>query len=139
MQRVTIHMVREGDPDPAVQCPADLGPALIERLKHLDREHFLVVHLDARNRPLTYETVSIGCLSASIVHPREVFKAAILANAASMILAHNHPSGDITPSREDLELTERLVKAGELLGIEVKDHIIIGQDGYLSLKERGLL
>ena len=104
-----------------------------------DRESFVVVHLSGRNAPISVEVVSTGTLNASLVHPREVFKAAILANAASIILAHNHPSGDATPSRDNLELTKRLQEAGKLIGIEVLDHIIVTPDGEsLSFKERGL-
>ena len=139
MQTVHISVVRDGAPDPAIQGPADIAPALIERIGHLDREHFVCVHLDARNRPTEYETVSIGTLTASIVHPREVFKSAIVGNAASIILAHNHPSGELTPSADDLALTKRLCEVGELLGIEVLDHLVIGTDDHLSMKDRGLI
>ena len=99
-----------------------------------DREIFVALHLNARNQPVGHEVVSIG----SLVHPREIFKAAILSNSAGVILVHNHPSGDATPSREDIELTRRMVKAGEILGIEVLDHIIVAGDRFLSMKETGL-
>ena len=95
--------------------------------------------LDARNRPIGCNTVSVGSLSASIVHPREVFKFAILANASSIILAHNHPSGDVSPSQDDKELTRRIVEAGTLMGIDVLDHLIVGNGDFLSMKERGLM
>ena len=95
--------------------------------------------LDARNRPIGANTVSMGSLSASIVHPREVFKFAILANASSLILAHNHPSEDRSPSSDDIALTRRLVQAGELLGIEVLDHVVMGGQDFLSFKEQGLM
>ena len=108
-------------------------------LDGLDREAGLVLALDARNRPIGCHVVSIGTLSASLIHPREVFKFAILANAAALIFAHNHPSGDPTPSKDDIELTRRLVNAGQLLGIEVIDALITGYDTLLSFKERGLL
>lgn len=104
-----------------------------------DREHFLVLCLDTKNKINAVNVVSIGTLSVSPVHPREVFKAAILANAAAVILAHNHPSGDPEPSREDIEVTGRLVQAGKILGIEVLDHIILGDQGYCSLRKKGLI
>jgi DNA repair protein RadC len=85
------------------------------------------------------EVVSIGSLSSSIVHPREVFQPAVSQAAASVILAHNHPSGDVSPSQDDIDLTRRLVQAGEIMGIDVLDHLIIGVDDFLSLRERGLI
>jgi DNA repair protein RadC len=108
-------------------------------LDGLDREAGLILALDSRNRPIGCHIVSIGSLSASLIHPREVFKFAILANAAALIFAHNHPSGDPAPSKDDIELTRRLVSAGQLLGIEVIDALITGYDTLLSFKERGLL
>lgn len=103
------------------------------------KEHFLALHLDSKNRLLCLDHVSIGSLNASVVHPREIFKSCLLSSAAVIILIHNHPSGDPTPSREDMELTARLGEAGELLGIRVLDHIIIGSGCYVSLADRGLL
>ncbi len=111
---------------------------LFAHLKKETREIFATVHLDSKNRVLCIETVSIGSLSAAIVHPREVFKGTLLSSAAAMVLVHNHPSGDPTPSREDLELTKRLKDAGELLGIRVLDHVIIGEN-YLSFADRDLM
>lgn len=105
----------------------------------LDREAFLVLLLDHKNRCVGVTVVSIGSLSASLVHPREVFKAAILANAAAIIVLHNHPSGDPTPSREDRDITSRLKRCGETLGIPLLDHVIVAMDGYRSLAELGLL
>ena len=104
-----------------------------------DREHLVAVFLDTQNRCVGVHTVSIGDIENAIVHPREVFKVAILVNAASVVLAHNHPSGDFSPSREDIESSKMLAKAGELLGIPVMDHVVVGQPGYASLLERGLL
>jgi len=109
------------------------------KYKDVDREYFVCFHLDSRNRVKSFETVSIGTLNSSLVHPREVFKAAILSNAASIILCHNHPSGDTGVSTDDLVLTKRLVDAGEILGIEVLDHVIIGADNYLSMEEKGMM
>jgi len=123
---------------PVIQCPADAMPLLTD-VKDQRREHFLCLYLNARNQVIHRETISVGSLSASIVHPREVFYPGIQEAAASIVLAHNHPSGDVTPSREDLDLTRRLVKAGQIMGMEVLDHIIIGPEEYLSLKERGLM
>ena len=141
--RVRVSLVKEADTpglaSPSISRPADVVSLLTEAANS-DREHFLCVHLDARNRVISMDTVSIGSLNASLVHPRECFTAAILCKAASMILAHNHPSGDPTASREDIELSKRMVQAGELLGIEVLDHIIICPDGkFLSLKEAKLM
>ena len=104
-----------------------------------DREEFVVIGLDGKNKMIFLNSVSIGCLTASIVHPREVFKAAILGNAVALILCHNHPSGDPSPSSEDIEITKRLVAAGDLLGIKILDHIIMGDDRYLSFADKGLI
>lgn len=125
-------------PLPTISCPAETVPYLYE-IKDAQKEHFVCLFLNARNQVNHKEVISTGSLSASIVHPREVFKAALEHTAASIILAHNHPSGDVSPSKDDLELTRRLVKAGQLMGIEVMDHIIISKDGWLSLKEKGLM
>lgn len=104
-----------------------------------DREEFVIVGLDGKNRTIFFNSVSVGCLTSSIVHPREVFKMAILGNAVSLILCHNHPSGDPTPSPEDIDITKRLTAAGELLGIKILDHVIFGDDTYLSFADKGLL
>lgn len=130
---------RQGlDLRPVISCPAEAVPLMAD-IKDQRKEHFLCLYLNARNQVIHKEVISIGSLSASIVHPREVFQAAVTRSAASIILAHNHPSGDVSPSSEDLELTRRLIKAGEVLGIEVLDHLIIGAQEFLSLKEQGLL
>jgi DNA repair protein RadC len=119
--------------------PSDVLPHLTA-LAQCDREQFVCLHLDARNRPRGMEVVSIGSLSASIVHPREVFKAALLSNAAAVLFAHNHPSGDPSPSADDIALTRRLQQAGALLGIDVLDHLIIcPNSAFRSLKEEGLM
>ncbi|ALA58013.1 JAB domain-containing protein [Nitrospira moscoviensis] len=101
----------------------------------LDREHFMVVGLDAKHAVIGINTVSIGSVTLSIVHPREVFKPLILMNASAVILAHNHPSGDSTPSPEDRALTRRLKDGGELLGITVLDHVVLGEDRYYSFAD----
>jgi DNA repair protein RadC len=127
---------------PFLHSPADIAHLLGRHLTGADREHFVVALLTTKNRLIGVHTVSIGDLSSALVHPREVFKAAILANAASVLLAHNHPSGDTMPSPEDLVVTRHLIAAGEVLGIAVLDHVILGervggQTQYTSLKEKG--
>ena len=114
---------------------AVLRPRLLDKRK----EHVVALLLDARHRLLRVSPIAVGSLSASLVHPRELFKEAIAASAAAVLVAHNHPSGDPEPSEHDLELTGRLVEAGTLLGIEVLDHLIIGADGVVSLAARGLM
>ena len=120
--------------EPSITSPADVLPEF-RHIRDFKREHFVVVFLNARNQVLKTETVSIGSLNASLVHPREVFAPAVGISAASVILGHNHPSGDVTPSREDIELTRRMVQAGEIMGIEVVDHLIIGSERFISMKE----
>jgi DNA repair protein RadC len=121
-----------------VSSPADVDGLLRGRIANLDRENFVAVLLNTKNEVIGSPTISVGTLSASLVHPREVFKPAIRASAASVVLAHNHPSGRVEPSREDREVTARLVGAAEIIGIEVLDHVILG-DGYFSMKEHGML
>lgn len=101
-----------------------------------DREKFYVLHLDAKNRIIAKELVSVGTLTNSLSHPREIFKGAILNNSASIILVHNHPSGDTSPSKEDIERTKRLIDAGNLIGIGILDHIIVGYNTYTSMMEK---
>ena len=112
---------------------------MFKGLREESKEHFICLHLDAKNRIACKETVSIGSLNQSIVHPREVFKTALLSNAAAVIFIHNHPSGDPTPSTEDKAITKRLHEAGDIIGIKVLDHIIIGDDNYFSFVEGGLM
>ena len=135
---------RLADPDYAekgnpVQSPEEAFTSMQEKLRGKKKEHFYVLCLDTRNRVSNKKQISIGNLDSSIVHPREVFKDAISSLAASVIFVHNHPSGDLEPSSEDVNLTRRLVDAGELLGIPVLDHIIVSDKGYTSLKSRNLL
>lgn len=122
-----------------VKSPEDAIKSVKNQLKGKKKEHFLVLSLDTRNHLINTQTISIGSLDSSIVHPREVFKEAISSTAASVIFAHNHPSGDPTPSEDDIKLTKRLVEAGEILGIEVLDHIIICDKDYISMKSKNLL
>jgi DNA repair protein RadC len=139
--RVTL--VREGQLQSYAQqirSSADASRLLATYLADVDREHFVTLMLDQKNKVIGLHTVSMGSLTASIVHPREVYKAAILANAAAIICGHNHPSGDTQPSQEDRAITLRLADAGKLLGIRVLDHIIIGGAGrYFSFADEGLL
>ena len=111
---------------------------IFQDLRLETKEHFITLHLDGKNRILCIDRVSVGSLNQSIVHPREVFKSAIYSSAAAIILVHNHPSLDPSPSREDIEITRRLKECGELLGIKLVDHIIVG-DSYVSFVERGTL
>ena len=122
-----------------IRGPEDVVAVIGRKLRHEKREHFLVLLLNARHEVIGRETVSIGSLNASIVHPREVFKPAILASAASLVLVHNHPSGDPEPSEEDASISKRLVQVGELIGIGVLDHVIIASRGVVSLRARQLL
>lgn len=142
--RLRIAIVREGTDtyrSPRVESPAAAADLFIKTAPDDAREHFRVLFLTARHIPIGVHTVSIGCLTASLVHPREVFRPAILAGSAAIVISHNHPSGDPEPSAEDLALTRRLAAAGTLLGIELLDHVITG-DGtsrWVSLKDRGQL
>lgn len=122
-----------------VRCPDDAAGLVIEDMKNLDREHFAVILLDSKNAVISVERVSVGTVNSSIVHPREVMKPALEKSATSIILVHNHPTGNVSPSREDIMITRRFEKCGRILGIEVVDHIIIGDGSYRSMKESGYL
>ena len=122
-----------------VRSPADAAVVLAEYFADRDREEFVVAFLDTANTLTGLHVASVGGLAASIVEPRQVFKAAVLANAAAVLLAHNHPSGNPEPSREDVAVTRQLVEAGKVMGIPVHDHIIVTDHGHTSLAERGLL
>ncbi|MEF2243347.1 RadC family protein [Paenibacillus sp. IITD108] len=123
----------------AIRSPKDAAEHVMDELRYLKKEHFLCLFLNTKNHVIARETMSIGTLNAALVHPREVFRAAIKHNSASIICVHNHPSGDPTPSPEDISLTKRLTEAGQLIGIEVLDHVIVGDGRYISLKEHGHL
>ncbi|MBT9258618.1 MAG: DNA repair protein RadC [Clostridiales bacterium] len=120
-----------------VQSPADVAAWLQPQLGHLAQEQVVVIWLDARHRILGHETVSVGSLQEALVYPREIFRGALIRHAAAVIVAHNHPSGDPTPSREDWTVTQRMVEAGQVVGVEVLDHIIVAADSFVSLRQQG--
>lgn len=137
---VTLKLVREKSilyAKRRITSPGDAVSLFREYMGDLDREHFVLMGLNMKNEPVVLETVHIGSLNTSIVHPREVFKSAILSNAACIMVCHNHPSDDCEPSGEDVSITERLAQVGDLIGIPLLDHLIIGTEGHVSLKERG--
>ena len=118
-----------------IRCAEDVRKLLWHDMRMHQEERFMVVLLDTKNRVIKTETVTVGILDSSLIHPREVFRNAVKSNAASVILAHNHPSGDPAPSKEDERTTKRLCEAGELMGISVLDHVVIGERGHFSFKE----
>ena len=139
---VSIKMVKESSflyQTRQILSPNDAYEMIREQLEGLDREQFIIASLNTKNEPTNITVVSVGTLNKAIVHPREVFKTAILSNASSIMAFHNHPSGDTTPSQHDIELTQRLYEAGNLLGIKLVDHLIIGDGTFTSLKEQGYL
>jgi DNA repair protein RadC len=139
---VSIRLVRESSllyQNRSIRSPKDGYELFKQYLGDVDREHFVVACLDTKNQPTSIQTVAIGNLNSAIVSTREVFKCAILSNSASILVGHNHPSGNSTPSNEDCEVTKRLVEAGKLLGIEVLDHIVLGDNNFVSLKEKGIV
>lgn len=130
------------EPEPKdfdIKNPQGVVKAIRASIKDKAKEHFKLILLNTRNKIIGIPTVSIGTINASLVHPREVFKDALIHSAASVVLAHNHPSGNPEPSEDDIKITNRLVEAGKILGIEVIDHIIIAKNGFFSFKEKGLL
>ncbi|MFD2628686.1 DNA repair protein RadC [Oceanobacillus kapialis] len=120
-----------------IRSPEDGANYVMEEMRSLKQEHFVVLFLDTKNQVIHRQTIFIGSLNASIVHPREVFREAVKRSAASIIVIHNHPSGDPTPSKEDIHVTKRLVDSGKMIGIELLDHLIIGDRKFISLKEKG--
>lgn len=139
---VSIKMVKESSflyQTRTISSPNDAYEMIREQLEGLDREQFMIACLNTKNEPTNISVVSVGTLNKAIVHPREVFKTAILSNAASIMAFHNHPSGETTPSQQDIQLTNRLYEAGELIGIKLLDHLIIGDGTFTSLKEKGYL
>jgi DNA repair protein RadC len=122
---------------PAIRTPADVASLVMSELRHETREHLKAILLDTKNQVLRIVTVSVGSLNESIVHPRELFHEAIRHSAAAVIVVHNHPSGDPAPSAEDIAVTRRLREAGQILGIELLDHVVLGDGRWVSLKEQG--
>jgi DNA repair protein RadC len=149
--RVTIEgtayrvcLVREDAPTrasdrPVISTPEDARDLCADLARLTDREHFVALMLDTKNRLIERVEVSIGSLNASIVHPRELYREAVRCSAASVVVVHNHPSGDPVPSGADMQLTRRLVRAGEVLGIELVDSVVVGADGFCSLRDMGQL
>lgn len=133
-RRIAAKRLSVGDP---IRSPDDVHRHFYERLRDAERECFITLLLDGRQRVLREVLVSQGTLTASLVHPREVFRAAVQDAAAAVILVHNHPSGDPAPSREDHEVTQRLARAGEIMGIRVLDHVIVAEQGYHSFQDAG--
>jgi len=127
------------DTKTVITSPENAAALVMEEMRHLDREHFYALFLNTKNHLLAREVISIGTLNSSAIHPRELFKTAIRRSAAAVILVHNHPSGDPTPSRQDIEATNRLVEAGNIVGIEVIDHLVIGDNKFTSFKTKGLI
>ena len=139
---VSIKMVKESSflyQTRTISSPKDGYEMIKYQLQDSDREQFIIACLNTKNEPINISVVSVGTLNKTIVHPREVFKTAILSNAASIMAFHNHPSGDTEPSQQDIQLTNRLYEVGELLGIKLLDHLIIGYGTFTSLKEKGYL
>lgn len=124
---------------PIIRSPQDAVNMMMPRLRFENKEQFIVLMLSTKNHVIATPVISVGTLNASLVHPRELFRQAINFSAAAVILVHNHPSGDPTPSLEDVELTTKMTEAGKLLGINVLDHVIIGDNRYVSLKEKGII
>lgn len=122
-----------------IRSPKDAATYLMPEMASLTQEHFVTLFLNVKNQILHKQTIFIGSLNASIVHPREIFREAVKRSAASIICAHNHPSGNPSPSTEDIDVTKRLTEAGRLMGIELLDHVIIGDHQFISLKEKGYM
>jgi len=134
--KIRLAVIRENDAiEPlSIRSPLDLS-ALLEPLKHCSEEYFMAFHLDTRMNVTGYHEVSHGTLTSSLVHPREVFKAALMNNCDRMLVAHNHPAGSLNPSLEDIEVTKQLIKAGNLVGVQIMDHVIVSYRGHTSLRD----
>jgi DNA repair protein RadC len=133
--QMKLALIRQRVCEPStIFTPSDIDQ-FTEPLKHFSEEYFIAYHLDTKHHVIGYHEVSHGTLSSSLVHPREVFKAALLSNAHSIIVAHNHPTGSLTPSDEDLATTKQLVEAGKIMGVPLLDHIIVSCRGLRSLRE----
>lgn len=139
---VTVKMVKEASllyKDRTIRSPQDAADLFRQYMGDADREHFVVMALNTKNQPTAIHTCHIGSLNASLVHPREVMKIAILSNAAAIMIGHNHPSGDASPSQEDVNVTRKLQNACKTMEVELLDHIVLGDPSYCSLKEKGYL
>lgn len=141
---IKLEVVRESTlnvnlPKNSVSSPEDVAKVFQQYIGKSDREYFAILMLDTKNHINAIHTVSIGSLNSSIVHPREVFKAAILHNSSAIVLGHNHPSTNCQPSMEDTDTTRRLVDASNILGIKILDHVIVSEISYFSFKEQGLI
>jgi DNA repair protein RadC len=145
MTKYRLELVKEEshkyEVETRISCPKDIYEVLTKvcRIQCNAEEVFILITLNIKNIVTGYFEVHRGTINTSLVHPREVFKRALLNNASDIMVAHNHPSGDPNPSKEDIQITERLKEAGNLLGINLLDHIIVGEDKYISLKEKGVL
>ena len=145
MTKYKLELVKEEshkyEVETRISCPKDIYEVLTKvcRIQCNAEEVFILITLNTKNIVTGYFEVHRGTINTSLVHPREVFKRALLNNASNIVVAHNHPSGDPNPSKEDIQITERLKEAGNLLGINLLDHIIVGEDKYISLKEKGVL
>ena len=142
LPRYRVSLVREGScavDHNAIRTPEDVYAIIGPEYENAVVETAMMLALDTKNKVIAVFTVSTGSLNASIIHPRDIFQRAILVNAASVILVHNHPSGDPTPSPEDIELTRKLVEAGKMMDVAILDHVVIGEGRFVSLKERGLI
>ncbi|OYD08591.1 RadC family protein [Paludifilum halophilum] len=123
----------------AIRSPRDAADYVMDELRYLSQEHFICLFLNTKNRVIDKRCIFVGSLNASVVHPREVFREAIRRSSAGVVCVHNHPSGDPTPSREDIHVTQRLFEAGQIVGVDLLDHIIIGDQRFYSMKEKGIL
>jgi DNA repair protein RadC len=135
-KRISRH---EGRLKYRINSPGSIAAIYMEEMRYLKQEHFKIVLLDTKNQILCDKDITKGSINSSIVHPREVFNYAIKKSAAGIIMLHNHPSGDPSPSKEDIEVTQRMIQAGDLIGIRILDHLIIGDGQYVSLKEKGVI
>ena len=140
LKRIIASYVRDKDVPyfESLKSPEEVARSF-EYLRTRDREEFVSLHLDKGNHPLCWDRVSVGTLSEAVIHPREVFKTALLSNASAVIFIHNHPSGSPEPSRADIDITRRIAEAGRLLGVTVHDHVIVGREGHASLRAKGLI